>query len=141
VVKSEAITLVIALGDPEDRRQAEEAVAEARLHNQVEILDDGDALLSYVRDRCRPMQAGQSPAPFLIMLDPGLGCGGGDTVLTQLENGQVHPRIPIIVIADGEPPTDAPDAGYPRMAKPIRSAGLIQAILASGRHSFEIVSA
>lgn len=80
-----------------------EALEEAKLANQVHVVRDGAAALSFVH---RTDGYEQAPRPDLIILDLNLPKLSGQEVLEHLKNDAALRRIPVAVLTTSAAETD-----------------------------------
>ena len=67
--QSEAITILMADDDADDREMTKEAFEESRLANDLHFVENGVELMDYLKRRGRYSDPKLSPRPGLILLD------------------------------------------------------------------------
>ena len=94
-----------------DRYLAIEALAEAKILNNVHAVDDGVQALDFVR---RTGKYSQAPRPDLIFLDLNLPRKDGRKVLAELKAEPDLRKIPVVVLATSG---DAAEEGFARVPR------------------------
>lgn len=90
--------ILLADDDPDDQLLTREALAACRVANPLQVVEDGQQLLDYLRRDGAYAEGESAPRPALILLDlkmPGLG---GHDALAQIKNDPSLRRIPIVVL-------------------------------------------
>ena len=89
--------------NPGDARLAEEGLKEAKVHNNLTTVVDGEQALAFLQRR-PPYD--QSPRPDLILLDLNLPRLDGREVLSQIKHDPHLRRIPVVVLTTSEADED-----------------------------------
>jgi chemotaxis family two-component system response regulator Rcp1 len=89
------IEILLVEDNPGDVRLTREALAEARVRNNLAVVPDGVAALSYLR---REGSFTDSPRPDLVLLDLNLPKKDGREVLAELKNDPALRRLPVVVL-------------------------------------------
>lgn len=138
------ITILYADDDPDDRMLARDALAESRLANRLEMVEDGAELLAYLHREGRFADPALSPRPGLILLDLNMPRMGGREALEQIKTDPDLRRIPVVVLTTSNAETDivrSYDLGAASyVVKPITFDGLVSILRDLGRYWFEVVA-
>jgi CheY-like chemotaxis protein len=144
VSEGDAITILIADDDEEDRVLTQEALAGARLKNDLRFVVDGQDLMDYLRHQGR--YAGvpsDAPVPGIILLDLNMPKLDGREALAEIKSDPELKQIPVVVLT-----TSSADADVLRsyelgvnsfITKPVTFAGLVEVMQGFSRYWFEIV--
>ena len=93
--KSDAIEILLVEDNPGDVRLTIEAMREAKLHNRLQIVEDGVEAMQFLRHEGRYADA---PRPDLILLDLNLPKKDGRAVLAEVKADPALMRIPVVVL-------------------------------------------
>jgi CheY-like chemotaxis protein len=85
------IEILLVEDSPSDIRLTVEALKEAKLRNQLHVVEDGEAAMEFLRDPARPR-------PDLILLDLNLPGLDGREVLEQVKSDPDLALIPVVVL-------------------------------------------
>ncbi len=139
----QAITIVMADDDAEDRMLAKEALAEARLANDLHFVEDGTELMDYLNHRGKYSGVIESPSPVLILLDLNMPKMDGREALKQIKSDPKLRRIPVVVLTTSKAQEDiyrSYDLGASSfITKPVTFEGLVDLMRSLKRYWFEIV--
>ena len=94
----QAITILVAEDDPDDRLLMRDAFEETRLVDNLYFVEDGEELMDYLHRRGRYAAANTSPPPGLILLDLNMPRKDGREVLKEIGADLDLRRIPVIVL-------------------------------------------
>lgn len=89
------IEILLVEDNPGDVRLTQEAVREARIRNTLNVVNDGEQAIAYVR---RQGEYADRPRPDLILLDLNLPRKDGREVLQDLKSDPDLHRIPVVVL-------------------------------------------
>lgn len=137
------IVILMAEDDPDDRFLSEEALKEARVINDLHMVEDGEELMDYLCRRGQYNQPSLSPRPGLILLDLNLPKKDGREALTEIKSDPNLRRIPVIVLTTSRAEEDILRtydlgvSGY--ITKPISLNDLVKVMQAIGNYWLEIV--
>ncbi len=145
------VTILMADDDADDRLLAKEALAEARLLNDLRCVEDGEELLDYLYARGRyagpPAPYGgtlPAPRPGLILLDLNMPRKDGREALAEIKSDPVLRRIPVVVLTTSRAETDILQTytlGVNSfISKPVTFDGLVLVMRALALYWFEIVA-
>lgn len=91
----DAIEILLVEDNPGDVRLTEEALKEGKLNNNLYVVGDGVAALSFLR---RQPPYADVPSPDLILLDLNLPKLGGIEVLAEIKGDPALRRIPVVIL-------------------------------------------
>ena len=141
--ESQAITILMAEDDPDDRILAKEAFEESRLANVLHFVEDGEELLEYLRHQGRYESLNGSPRPGLILLDLNMPRKDGREALKEIKGHPKFHRIPVVVLTTSKEEEDVVrsyDMGVSSfITKPVLFSSLIEVVKTLGKYWFEIV--
>jgi chemotaxis family two-component system response regulator Rcp1 len=89
------IEILLVEDNPGDVRLTQEAIREAKIRNQLNVVNDGEQAIAYVR---RQDIYSDRPRPDLILLDLNLPRKDGREVLQELKSDPDLHRIPVVVL-------------------------------------------
>lgn len=137
------ITILIADDDPDDRELTRDALAECRLANDVDFVEDGEQLMDYLHRRGRFEDRKDLPLPGLILLDLNMPKKDGREALKEIKATAEFRRIPIVVLTTSKAEEDilrTYDLGVNSyVTKPVTFDSLVEMIKVIGKYWFEIV--
>ncbi len=137
------ITILIADDDPDDRELTRDALAECRLANEVDFVEDGEELLDYLHRRGKFAKHAGEPLPGLILLDLNMPRKDGREALKEIKATPEFRRIPIVVLTTSKAEEDilrTYDLGVNSyVTKPVTFESLVEMIKVIGKYWFEIV--
>jgi len=138
-----AIVILMAEDDEDDRIMSRDALREARLVNDLHCVLDGEELMDYLR--CRGKYAGlnNAPRPDLILLDLNMPKKDGREALREIKGDDDLRQIPIVVLTTSKSEEDilqTYDLGVNSfITKPVLFASLVDIMNAIARYWFETV--
>ncbi len=97
------IEILLVEDNPGDVRLTQEAVREAKIRNTLNVVNDGEQAIAYVR---RQGAYADRPRPDLILLDLNLPRKDGREVLQDLKSDPDLHRIPVVVLTSSEAEQD-----------------------------------
>lgn len=89
------IKILLIEDNPGDVRLTKEALKDSKIHNTLDVVEDGADALAYLR---KEGKYANMPTPDLILLDFDLPSVSGREVLEQVKSNQDLRLIPIIVL-------------------------------------------
>jgi CheY-like chemotaxis protein len=142
--KHEPVTILIADDDEEDRVLTEEALAAARLVNELRFVVDGQDLMDYLRREGRYAGTnGEAPRPGVILLDLNMPKLDGREALAEIKADPELKPIPVVVLTTSRAEADilrSYELGVNSfITKPVTFAGLVEVMQGFSRYWFEIV--
>ena len=93
LVKS--INILLVEDNPGDADLAREALSGSKMHNRLQVVDDGEKALAYLR---REGSYQDAPRPDLILLDLNLPKKDGRQVLAEIKSDPGLMRIPVVIL-------------------------------------------
>ncbi|HEY7769281.1 response regulator [Longimicrobium sp.] len=142
-VQGSRVLILMADDDADDRLLAADALAEARLNNELRFVEDGEELMDYLNRRGRWSAPGAAPRPGLILLDLNMPRKDGREALREIKAHPELRRIPVVVLTTSRAEEDvlrSYDLGASSfISKPVTFDGLVSAMKALGRYYIEIV--
>ena len=140
----EAITILIADDDEEDRVLTQEALSGARLTNDLRFVVDGEDLMDYLRHEGRyASDASAAPLPGIILLDLNMPKLDGREALAEIKADPNLRQIPVVVLTTSSAEADvlrSYELGVNSfITKPVTFAGLVEVMQGFSRYWFEIV--
>ena len=137
------IVILLADDDVDDRLLARDALAENRLANNLQCVEDGEELLDYLFRRGKYTDPATSPRPGLILLDLNMPRKDGREALKEIKSHPDLKKIPIVVLTTSKT-EEAICRSYKLgvnsyITKPVTFSSLVEVMKALGRYWFEIV--
>ncbi|MFT3695966.1 MAG: response regulator [Kofleriaceae bacterium] len=90
-MNSTPIRILLVEDNPADVRLTQEVFKQAKLHNELEVAEDGETAIERLRDTSKPR-------PDLVLLDLNLPGIDGREVLQELKNDPALLAIPVCVL-------------------------------------------
>src|SRR5690242_20177306 len=139
-----AITILLADDDPDDRMLAKEAFVESRLRNQLEMVEDGEELMDYLNQQGKYSGANKKPKPDLILLDLNMPRKDGREALREIKSSPELRRIPIVVLTTSRADMDIEGiyelGANSFISKPVQFEGLVSLMRVLGQYWFDTVA-
>jgi len=144
VSPAQAITILMADDDEDDRMMTKEALEEeGRLHNSLRFVEDGEELMDYLYHRGKFAADEDSPRPGLILLDLNMPRKDGREALKEIKSDPDLRQIPIVVMTTSKAEEDvyrSYDLGVNSFVKkPVSFDHLADVLREITRYWFEIV--
>jgi CheY-like chemotaxis protein len=130
--------------DEEDRELTREALAEARLTNELRCVADGVELMDYLHRRGEYGEGGRdSTRPGIILLDLNMPRMDGREALAEIKQNPALRQIPVVVLTTSKAEEDIVrtyELGVNSfITKPVTFDGLVEVVRGFSRYWFEIV--
>jgi CheY-like chemotaxis protein len=133
----------MAEDDADDRLLAQEALAESRLMNDLQMVVDGEELMDYLHHRNQYANPEKAPRPDLILLDLNMPRKDGRQAIQEIKTDPKLRRIPIVVLTTSQAEEDicrSYDLGVSSyITKPVTFEGLVDVMQTLGCYWFDIV--
>ena len=137
------ITILLADDDEDDRKLAQDALAESRLANDLHTVEDGEELMDYLLRRGKYAALADSPRPGLILLDLNMPKKDGREALREIKADPSLRQIPVVVLTTSKAEEDiyrTYDLGANSfITKPVMFESLVRVMRDLGTYWFEIV--
>jgi len=98
-----AIEILLVEDSPSDAMMTREALNNSKLVNKIEMVDNGEDALAFLRRQGRYAQARR---PDLILLDLNLPRKNGREVLTEVKTDEALKSIPVVVLTSSRAEED-----------------------------------
>jgi two-component system, response regulator len=92
------INILLVEDDPAHAEIVRRNLADSRIANCLNLLEDGQAALDYLYQQGAYAPPAEAPTPDLILLDLRLPKVGGQEVLRRLKEDPERRRIPVVVL-------------------------------------------
>jgi len=137
------LTILLADDDADDRMLARDAFEESRLRNNLEMVEDGEELMDYLRNLGKYSGDSAKPQPSLILLDLNMPRKDGREALKEIKACPELRQIPIIILTTSKAEEDiirTYDLGVNSfITKPVTFEALVDVLKTVGKYWFEIV--
>lgn len=131
-------TILLVEDNPRDVLLIQRAFRKAGVNNPLQVIQDGDAAVSYLSGQTPYDDRNQYPLPAFVLLDLKLPRRSGTEVLQWLRQQPELKRIPVVVLTTSREYTDINhvyDAGANAyMAKPIAFDSLVEIVKTLNLH-------
>jgi len=97
--ESRLIEILMVEDNPADVRLTREAFKDAKVLNNLNVVEDGEEAMAYLR---REGGYAEKPRPDLILLDLNLPKKDGREVLDEIKKDQDLKRIPVVVLTTSD---------------------------------------
>ena len=97
------IEILLVEDNPADVRLTREALKEAKVRNQLHVVEDGVAAMTFLK---REGDFADAPRPDLILLDLNLPKKDGREVLEEIKQDDSLKRIPVVVLTTSQAEED-----------------------------------
>ena len=97
------IEILLVEDNPGDVRLAVEALRDAKVHNNLSVVNDGEDALAFLR---RQGQFAAAPRPDLVLLDLNLPRKSGREVLCEVKDDPDLRRIPVVILTTSQAEED-----------------------------------
>lgn len=139
-----AITILMAEDDPDDRLIIRDAFEEARIDNTIHYVEDGEELMDYLYSRGKYSWPNNMLRPGIILLDLNLPKLSGQDALREIKSNLDLRRIPIVIMSTSIRDEDIHlmyDMGANSyISKPNNFALLVEIVKSLSKYWFEIVT-
>lgn len=138
------ITMLLAEDDFDDRYLISEALDESGVENQLYIVENGEDLLDYLKNRGKYNDKEKFPRPGLILLDLNMPLMDGREALAKIKQDPDLKTIPIVVLTTSQADDDVQETyglgitGF--ITKPMTFSGLVEIMKSVGNYWFQSVT-
>ena len=101
-----SINILVADDDPDDRFMLKKAIAENKMKNRVDFVEDGEELMDFLKHRGKYSGDNAKPRPGLILLDLNMPKKDGREALTEIKSDPDLRRIPVIILTTSKEEED-----------------------------------
>jgi CheY-like chemotaxis protein len=140
---TKSIIILVADDDEEDRMLVREALEESRLANNLKFVEDGEELMTYLRNQGQYADKSRYPTPGLILLDLNMPRKDGREAVREIKADPNLRIIPIVVLTTSKAEEDiikTYDLGVSSfITKPVTFSSLVEIMKVLGKYWFEIV--
>ena len=137
------VAILMADDDPDDRLLARDAFAEARMHNRIVFVEDGEEVIEYLNRRGKFRDAVAYPMPGLILLDLNMPRRDGREVLAEIKADPAFKHIPVVVLTTSRAEEDVMksyrNGGNSYIVKPVTFRELTEVVREIGRYWLGVV--
>jgi chemotaxis family two-component system response regulator Rcp1 len=98
-----SVEILLVEDNPGDVRLAKEALRDAKVRNNLHVVEDGVEALAYLR---REGKYADAPHPDLILLDLNLPKKDGREVLAEVKADENLKRVPVVILTMSEAEED-----------------------------------
>jgi CheY-like chemotaxis protein len=128
----------------DDRFLAREALRESRVLNDLHEVEDGEALMNYLKGHGEYSDPASAPRPGFILLDLNMPRKTGREALEEIKADPSLRRIPIVILTTSEDEIDviqSYELGVSSfITKPVSFEALVEVMKTIGKYWIEIVS-
>jgi two-component system response regulator len=139
----EAIRILVADDDADDRLLIQDAFEESRLGNPVDFVEDGVELMDYLNKQGK-FQSCQRGLPGIILLDLNMPRKDGRTALKEIKQDPHLRKIPIVILTTSKSEEDilrTYDLGVNSfITKPVTFDQLVEVARVVAKYWIEIVA-
>ncbi|MEX0745449.1 MAG: response regulator [Phycisphaeraceae bacterium] len=138
-----SITILVADDDSEDRLMIQRAFQKSQLVEALRFVEDGQALMDYLRRQGPYASPTDAPRPGLILLDLNMPRKDGREALEEIKTDPDLRSIPVVVLTTSRDEEDVLRSyqlgvnSY--VTKPVSFDGLVEAMQTLGRYWLKIV--
>ena len=142
-MNTNAITILIADDDEDDRLLTQDALTESRVLNKLYCVADGVELLQYLNREGEYQDKAKSPRPNLILLDLNMPRKDGREALKEIKANPELKGIPVVILTTSKQEEDKVKgynlgaASY--ITKPVNFEGLVDLMKTLGKYWIEFV--
>jgi len=142
-IKGKPIEILMADDDPEDCMLVKDAWQESRLVNNLNFVEDGEALMDYLFHRGKYSDPVSAPTPDLILLDLNMPRKDGREALKEIKSNPELRRIPVVILTTSKEEADilsTYDLGANSfIKKPVTFESLVDVVKTLAKYWFQIV--
>jgi len=144
MITGNAIRILVADDDADDRMLIGDAFEEAHLNNPVDFVEDGIDLLEYLKREGKYSDLVDVALPGIILLDLNMPRMDGRTALAEIRKDPILRKIPVVVLTTSQSEEDilrTYDLGVNSfITKPVTFDGLVNVVQVLNKYWIEIVA-
>lgn len=144
MTNSEAIRILIADDDADDRLLIADAFKEAHLNNPVDFVEDGVELLEFLKRQGKYEALVDQALPGIILLDLNMPRLDGRGALQEIRRDPDLKKIPVVVLTTSQSEEDivrSYDLGVNSyITKPVTFDGLVNVVQVLNKYWIQIVA-
>jgi CheY-like chemotaxis protein len=137
------ITILMADDDEDDRLMTRDALRESHLTNELRFVEDGEALIDYLKHQGKYKSEKDAPRPGIILLDLNMPKKDGREALKEIKTDPDLRHIPIVIFTTSQAEEDiyrSYKLGVNSfITKPVTFENLIKVMKILGKYWFEVV--
>lgn len=137
------INILMADDDEDDRLLTQDALAESRVLNHLNFVNDGVELLAYLNNQAPFEDVQKYPRPSIILLDLNMPRMDGREALKRIKETPHLRAIPVVILTTSKQEEDklrGYDLGAASyITKPVTFEGLVELMKQLGKYWIEIV--
>jgi CheY-like chemotaxis protein len=103
ITRGDPIDILLVEDSPDDASLTIDALREGRVHNRINLVEDGVEAMAYLR---RQGQYRDAPRPDLVLLDQNQPRKNGREVLGEIKQDPDLRRIPVVVMTSSDDEKD-----------------------------------
>lgn len=135
------IEILMVEDSPTDVLLAREAISQAKLVNNLYVVEDGVEAMAFLR---KQGQYSNSPRPDLVLLDLNLPKKSGKEVLAEIKADETLKLIPVVVLTSSKAETDVIKAyglhANCYIAKPVEFDSFVEVVRSISHFWFSVVT-
>jgi CheY-like chemotaxis protein len=143
VIAARPVVILLAEDDPADVTLTRRALLEAKIRNDLHVVEDGEELLNYLHRRSPYQDPVTSPWPDLILLDLNMPKVSGHQALEAIRQDPALRRIPVVILSTSDLDEDvirSYDLGCNSyVTKPVSMHDFVRTVLSLEEYWFQIV--
>ena len=129
-MKLSQFTILLVEDEPDDVKHIERAFRKAKLANPLQVVNDGDAAVAYLKGEPPYDDRSRYPLPTLMLLDLKLPRRSGLEVLTWIREQPQLKRLPVVILTSSRERNDV-NSAYDRyvssyLVKPVAFDALLE---------------
>lgn len=140
---AQSIVILLAEDDADDRKLVQAALRQARLLNEMRMVEDGEVLMDYLKHRGRYRDPTSAPLPGVILLDLNMPKKDGREALAEIKADPDLRSIPVVILTTSTAEEDIVrtycSGANSYISKPVTFDALVEVMKTLGTYWFNIV--
>lgn len=140
---AQSIVILLAEDDADDRNLVQAALKQARLLNELHMVEDGEVPMDYLRHRGRYTDPASAPRPGVILLDLNMPRKDGREALAEIKADPVLRAIPVVILTTSTAEEDIVrtycSGASSYIPKPVTFDALVKVMKTLGTYWFDIM--